>query len=79
MTLPRDLKGYGEEGEGWQTLASAVFLLVLFSLMGWCTVDKYSTQPPVPALTKEQIRDLTAEQLAIQTMQINAEMERRSR
>jgi hypothetical protein len=78
----RDLSNLCEEcqldkTEVVKTAASFVLLVVLMSVMGWAFIPKYEVTPQIPYLTKEQAKELTINELAVQTAIINTEMEAR--
>lgn len=73
--------GYGQCGK-WEALKtglSFMLLVVLTSLCGWCTIDKYDDASPIPHLTNEQIKDHTKKQLEAQEIKDKKEMEAQSR
>lgn len=83
----RDLKDYcdqcGEEHVSTKQVIEAcaafICLVVLVGIMGWCSFEKYDTNAPTPTLTKEQIRQLTTEEMKRHTIEFNSLMEAQAR
>ena len=59
--------------------SSVMLMVMIVSLMTWCSIPKYDTKSPTTYLTKEQIVDLQKKQLEAQEIKDKKQMEARSK
>lgn len=71
--LPRHQEGSGA------TFIAFISMLACISLMGWSCSERYSQVPVSTSVQKEDIKRITAAQLAEETARVNAEMEKRAK